>query len=93
MNAFPTQQRRAPVNVPSAAFAVGVGFLVGGIVTEVNHVLSFAAVVTAASTGVLRYRAVLLCRPQARVELETARGFYVGLIASLVLLVLDHLLG
>jgi hypothetical protein len=78
------------VNVHPAAFAVGLGFLVGGIVTEVNHVLSFAAVVTAASTGALRYAAVLRRADSARVDLATARGFYIGFIASVLLLALDH---
>jgi hypothetical protein len=78
------------VNVHPAALAVGLGFLIGGIVTEVNHVLSFAAVVTAATTGVLRYAAVLRGLAPSQVELATARGFYVGLIVSAAFLALDH---
>lgn len=79
------------MNVHPAAVAVGVAFLIGGIVGEVSHVLSFAAVVTAATAGVSRYAAVLLERPAAQVERATARGFFVGLVVSLVLLALDRL--
>ena len=79
------------MNVHPAAIAVGLGFLVGGIVSEVNHVLSFAAVVTAACAGAARYSVVLLGRDQLQVERATARGFFVGLIASVAFLVLDHL--
>jgi hypothetical protein len=79
------------VNVHPAAIAVGLAFLIGGIVGEVSHVLSFAAVVTAATAGISRYTVVLLGRPAAQVERATAMGFFVGLIVSLALLFLDRL--
>ena len=66
-------------------------FVLGDIVSSVNSVLSFAAVVTAAAAGASRYAAVLLGADRDRVERATARGFYLGVLVSAILFVLSSL--
>jgi len=78
------------MNGHPAAFAVGVGLLIGGAVSAVAEVLSFVAVVTAACAGVSRYTVVLLRHDQAQIERATARGFFIGPIASAALLILGR---
>lgn len=73
------------------AIAATIALLIGGIVNSVNHVLSFAAVVIAASTGAARYVAVLRGAKEHQVERATAWGFFFGLLASVVFLALDRL--
>lgn len=62
----------------------------GGIVSSVNHVLGFAAVVTATLTGAARYAAVLTDFDKRQVERATAYGFYLGVLFSALFLVLDR---
>ena len=78
------------MNSHLAALAAAIGFIVGGIVSAVGGVLGFVTVVTAVCTGASRYAAVLLDCDQDQIERATAKGFFVGTIASIVLLVLDH---
>jgi hypothetical protein len=79
------------MNGHPAGFAAGIGLFIGGVVTAVDEVLSFVAVVTAACTGAARYTAVLLGRDQEQIERATAGGFFVGLVVSVILLLLDLL--
>jgi hypothetical protein len=65
----------------------------GGIVNGVNHVLGFAAVVTAAFAGTARYTAVLIDADKRQVERTTAFGFYLGVLLSVLLLILDRIQG
>lgn len=67
------------------------GLVLGSIVTSVNHVLSFAAVVTAALTGAARYAAVLSGADENQVERATAYGFFLGAGLSVGLLLLDRI--
>jgi hypothetical protein len=64
----------------------------GDIVTSVNHVLGFMAVVTAAGASVARYGAVLTDADRRRVDRSTAYGFHLGILLGLGLFALDHLL-
>jgi hypothetical protein len=65
----------------------------GGIVSSVNSVLGFMAVVTAAAASVARYGIVLTNANRRRVERMTAYGFHLGIFAGAVLFVLDQVLG
>jgi hypothetical protein len=71
--------------------AAAIGFILGGIASAIGGVLGFVAVVTAACAGASRYAAVLLSRDQAQIERATAKGFFVGVLASVVFLLLDRL--
>jgi hypothetical protein len=66
--------------------------VVGGIVSSVNHVLGFMAVVTAAAASVVRYVVVLGSADRRRVERMTAYGFHLGIVAAVVLFILDQAL-
>jgi hypothetical protein len=79
------------MNAHFAVLAAALGFVLGGLVNAIDDVLSFVAVVTAACTGAARYTAVLLHREQAEVEQATAWGFFLGIAASIALLLVDHL--
>jgi hypothetical protein len=91
VNARPTRQKGTTVNSHPAAIAATFGFLIGGIVSAVDHVLSFAAVLTAATTGAARYAAVLRGGSDRQVERTTAWGFFLGVLASVLALLLDRL--
>ncbi len=79
------------MNGHPAGFAAGIGLFIGGLASAIDDVLGFVAVVTAACAGAARYTAVLLRRDQAQIERATARGFFVGVAFSSVLLLLDRL--
>jgi hypothetical protein len=64
-----------------------------GIVSSVNSVLGFMAVVTAAAASVARYGIALTNADRRRVERMTAYGFHLGIFAAVVLFVLDQVLG
>jgi len=78
------------MNSHLTALAAALAFAIGGVVTAIDNLLSFVAVVTAAFTGAARYAAVLFAYDQSRVERATARGFFVGLAVSVALLTLDR---
>lgn len=65
----------------------------GGIVTSVNSVLGFVAVVTAAAASLAHYAVVLTNANRRRVELMTAYGFHLGILAAAILFILDQTLG
>lgn len=65
--------------------------VIGGIASGVNHVLNFAAVVTAAFAGTTRYVAVLGGADPRRVERATALGFFLGVPASGLILAIDRI--
>jgi hypothetical protein len=65
--------------------------VIGGIVSSVNHALSFAAVVTAALTGTARYAAVLAGADRHRLERATAYGFFLGTPVTIFLFALDRI--
>lgn len=79
------------MNGHPAAFAAGFGLFIGGLVSAIDDVLGFVAVVTAACAGAARYTAVLLRRDQAVIERVTARGFFAGVLFSTVFLFIDRL--
>jgi hypothetical protein len=79
------------MNSHFAVLAAALGIALGGLVSAVNEVLSFVAVVTAACTGTARYIAVLLHKEQAEVEQATARGFVLGIALSALFLLVEHL--
>lgn len=62
----------------------------GGIVSSVNSVLGFTAVVTAAAASFVRYVVVLVSSDRRRVERMTAYGFHLGVFAAAVLFILDQ---
>lgn len=64
-------------NITPAIAATVIGFVFGGIVISVNHVLSFAAVLRGSD--------------KAQVERATAYGFYLGALLSVGLLLIDRL--
>lgn len=66
-------------------------FVVGGIASGIDHVLSFAAVVTAAFAGTTRYVAVLSDADSRRVERATALGFFLGVPVSALILAIDRI--
>jgi 4-hydroxybenzoate polyprenyltransferase len=78
------------MNGHPAAFAAGFALLIGGIVSAIGDALGFVAVVTAACAGTARYSAVLLRRDQAQIERVTARGFFIGVLLSAALLVIER---
>lgn len=61
----------------------------GGIVSSVNHLLGFMAVVTAAGASGARYAVVLTNADRRRVERMTAYGFHLGVLAAAILFILD----
>ena len=63
--------------------------VLGGIVSSVNSVLGFMAVVTAAGASVVRYAFVLINGDRRRVERMTAYGFHLGIFAAAILFILD----
>lgn len=63
--------------------------VVGGIVSSVNSLLGFMAVVTAAGASVLRYAIVLMDPGRRRVERMTAYGFHLGIVIGIILFILD----
>jgi hypothetical protein len=63
-----------------------------GIVSSVNSVLGFMAVVTAAAASVARYGIVLTNADRRRVERMTAYGFHLGIFGAAVLFALDQVL-
>lgn len=65
-------------------------FVIGEIVSGVNSVLGFTAVVTAAAASLAHYVIVLTDADRRRVERMTAYGFHLGILAAIILLVLDH---
>lgn len=65
----------------------------GGIVSSINSVLGFMAVVTAAAASVARYGTILTSADRRRVERMTAYGFHLGILAAVVLFALDQALG
>jgi hypothetical protein len=65
----------------------------GGIVSSINSVLGFMAVVTATAASVARYGTILSSQDRRRVERMTAYGFHVGIFAAVVLFALDQALG
>ena len=71
-------------------FAAGIGLFIGGIVSAIDDVLGFVAVVTAACAGAARYTAVLLRCDQAQIERVTARGFFAGVLLSAAFLMIDR---
>jgi hypothetical protein len=68
-------------------------FVIGGIVSGINSFLGFTAAVTVAAASVARYSIVLTDASRPRVERVTAYGFHVGLLAALVLFIIDQALG
>lgn len=78
------------MNSHLAALAAAVGFILGGIASAIGGVLGFVAVVTAACAGASRYVVVLRGGDQPRVERATAKGFFVGVFASVAILLLNH---
>jgi len=79
------------MNSHFAVLAAALGIALGGLVSAINEVLSFVAVVAAAATGTARYIAVLLHKEQAEVEQATARGFVIGIALSALFLFIEHL--
>jgi hypothetical protein len=67
--------------------------VVGGIVSSVNGVLGSMAVITAAAASVARYAIVLTNADRRQVERMTAYGFHLGIVAAIILFVLDQVLG
>ncbi len=63
--------------------------LVGGIVSSLNSVLGFLAVVTAAAASFARYVIVLTNADRRRVERMTAYGFHLGILSAAILFILD----
>jgi hypothetical protein len=92
VNAQHTRQKGTTVNSHPATIAATIGFLLGGIVSTVNHALSFVAVVTAVLTGAARYYAILRGADKDQVERATAYGFFLGALLSALLLAFDRIL-
>jgi hypothetical protein len=65
--------------------------VIGGIVSGVNHVLSFTAVVTAAVTGTARYAVVLSGAGARLVERATALGFFLGIPITGLFFAIDQI--
>jgi hypothetical protein len=63
--------------------------VVGGIVSSINSVLGFMAVMTAAGASAARYAVVLTNADRRRVERMTAYGFHLGILAAAILFILD----
>jgi hypothetical protein len=61
----------------------------GGIVSSLNSVLGFTAVVTAAAASFARYAIVLTHADRRRVERMTAYGFHFGILIAAILFILD----
>jgi len=68
-------------------------FVVGGIVSSLNYLFGFVAVVTAAAASTARYIIVLTNPNRHRLERATAYGFHVGIVAALALFAVDQALG
>lgn len=78
------------MNDHSAAIAALFGAVIGSIVTAIDHVFSFIAVVTAIFTAAARYYATLRGAEKSQLDRITAYGFFVGFVLSLLLLILDQ---
>jgi hypothetical protein len=65
----------------------------GGIVSSINSVLGFMAVVTAVAASLARDTTVLTRADRRRVERMTAYGFHLGILGATVLFALDQALG
>ena len=63
--------------------------LLAGIVSSIDHLLGFTAVVTAAAASVARYAVVLTNPNRRRLEPVTAYGFHFGFLAAIALFALD----
>lgn len=64
-------------------------FVVGGIVSSLEHLLGFIAVVTAAAATTTRYAFALINPDRQRLERATAYGFHGGILAAISLFALD----
>jgi hypothetical protein len=66
--------------------------VIGGNVESANHLLGFAAVVTAAFAGAARYAMVLTDADERQVERATAVGFFSGGSIGALMFLLDNVL-
>jgi hypothetical protein len=88
--------------VPVAVAAGVLAVVVGGVLAEaITEVLVLTGAVTGFTTGVSRYREVLRLRgsrlnaqrQSALIQRATAVGFFVGVAMSVVIAVIDALIG
>lgn len=77
-----------------AAISAAIGFLLGGLLVDaVTSVLGVVVLVTGLCAAAGREAAVLAGSDHETVKRMTARGFYAGVVASVLVLIADLLWG